>query len=121
MQNSWRVCIGYMKLNQATRKDHFPFPFIDQILKRLVRKSHYCFLDSYTGYFQIHINLEDQEKTTFTCPFGTFAYKRMPFSLYNAVATFKRCIVSIFLIFSRITWRCLCIILLCMGILLMSV
>ena len=66
------------------------------MLERLVSHSYYCFLDGYLGYFQIAIAPEDQEKTTFTCPFGTFAYRRMPFGLYNAPATFQRCIVSIF-------------------------
>ncbi|XP_057740090.1 uncharacterized protein LOC130957236 [Arachis stenosperma] len=60
-----------------------------RMLDRLAGKSHYCFLDGFTGYFQIYIAPEDQEKTTFTCPFGTFAYKRMPFGLYNAPATFQ--------------------------------
>ncbi|XP_057452083.1 uncharacterized protein LOC130743880 [Lotus japonicus] len=59
-------------------------------------ENHYCFLDGFSGYFQIHIAPEDQEKTTFTCPFGTFAYRRMPFGLCNAPGTFQRCMVSIF-------------------------
>ncbi|XP_027337828.1 uncharacterized protein LOC113851515 [Abrus precatorius] len=96
VQNSWRVCIDYRRLNQATRKDHFPLPFIDQMLERLAGKSHYCFLDGYSGYFQICIAPQDQEKTTFTCPFGTFAYRRMPFGLCNAPGTFQRCMLSIF-------------------------
>ena len=84
----WRVCIDYRELNKTTRKDHFPFPFIDQILVRLARYEYYCFLDGYSGYNQIAIALEDQEKTTFTCLYGTFAFRRMSFRLFNALATF---------------------------------
>lgn len=58
--------------------------------------AYYCFLDRYLGYNQIAIASKDQEKTTFTCPYGTFAYKRMPFGLCNAPTTFQRCIMSIF-------------------------
>ena len=72
MQNEWRVCIDYRKLNSVTRKDHFPLPFIDQMLERLSGHAYYCFLDGYFGYNQIPIAPEDQEKTTFTCHFGTF-------------------------------------------------
>ncbi|GKE06769.1 reverse transcriptase domain-containing protein [Tanacetum coccineum] len=84
----WRVCIDYQKLNDATRKDHFPLPFMDQMSERLVGNEYYCFLDGFSGYFQIPIDLKDQEKTTFACPYGTFAYRRMPFGLCNAPGTF---------------------------------
>nr|GEW82442.1 reverse transcriptase domain-containing protein [Tanacetum cinerariifolium] len=92
----WRVCIDYRKLNDATRKDHFPLPFVDQMLERLARNEFYCFLDVFSGYFQIPIDPQDQEKTTFTCPYGTFAYRRMPFGLCNAPGTFQRCMIAIF-------------------------
>nr|GEU53845.1 reverse transcriptase domain-containing protein [Tanacetum cinerariifolium] len=92
----WRVCIDYRKLNEATRKDHFPLLFMDQMLERLARNQYYCFLDGFSGYFQIPIDLKDQEKTTFTCPYGTFAYHRMPFGLCNAPGTFQRCMMAIF-------------------------
>nr|GEZ46791.1 reverse transcriptase domain-containing protein [Tanacetum cinerariifolium] len=77
----WRVCIDYCKLNEATRKDHFPLPFMDQMLERLAGNQYYCFLDDFSRYFQILIDLKDQEKTTFTGPYEMFAYRRMPFGL----------------------------------------
>ena len=92
----WRVCIDYRKLNSAMKKDHFPLPFIDQILDRLARSSYFCFLDGYSGYNQIAIHLKDQEEMTFTCLFGTFAFRRMPFGLCNAAATFQQCMMAIF-------------------------
>nr|GEZ45189.1 DNA-directed DNA polymerase [Tanacetum cinerariifolium] len=92
----WRVCINYCKLNEATRKDHFPLPFMDQMLERLAGNRYYCFLDGFSGYFQIPIDPKDQEKTTFTYPYGTFAYRCMPFGLCNAPGTFQRCMMAIF-------------------------
>nr|GEW02146.1 reverse transcriptase domain-containing protein [Tanacetum cinerariifolium] len=92
----WRVCIDYRKLNDATRKDHFPLPFMDQMLERLAGNEYYCFLDGFSRYFQIPIDPQDQENTTFTCPYGTFAYRRMPFGLCNAPGTFQRCMMAIF-------------------------
>jgi hypothetical protein len=91
----WRVCIEYRRLKKVTRKDHFPLPFIDQMLERLGGHRYYCFLDGYNGYNQIAIAPKDQEKTTFTCPFGIFANRRMSFGLFNAPTTFQRCMMSI--------------------------
>ena len=84
----WQVCIDYWKLNAVTKKDHFPLPFIDQILDKLSGQGFYCFLDNYSGYNQLVIHPDDQEKMTFTCPFGTYAFQCMPFRLCNAPVTF---------------------------------
>nr|GFC16639.1 reverse transcriptase domain-containing protein [Tanacetum cinerariifolium] len=92
----WWVCIDYRKLNVATRKDRFPLPFKDQMLERLAGNEFYCFLDGFSGYFQTPIVPCDQEKTTFTCPYGMFAYRRMPFGLCNAPGTFQRYMLAIF-------------------------
>jgi len=92
---SHKMCIDYMKLNSATKKDHFPLPFIDQMLERLANHKYYCFLDGYSEFFYIPTHPDDEEKTAFTCPYGTFAYRKMPFGLCNAPATFARCMMSI--------------------------
>nr|GEW00746.1 DNA-directed DNA polymerase [Tanacetum cinerariifolium] len=85
----WHVCIDYHKLNEAIRKDHFSLPFMDQMLERLAGNQYYCFLDGFSGYFQIPIDPKDQEKTTFTCPYRTFAYCRMSFGLAIHQARFR--------------------------------
>ena len=90
------MCIDYRKLNNTTRKDHFPLPFIDQVLERLAQHTHFCYLDGYSGFWKTLIHHDDQKKTTFTCPYGTFAYRRMPFGLCNAPATFQCCMMAIF-------------------------
>ena len=92
----WRMCIDYRKINKATKKDHFPFPFIDEMLERLANHSFFCFLDGYSRYHQIPIHPNDQSKITFTCPYRTYAYRRMSFGLCNALASFQRCMMSIF-------------------------
>ena len=88
--------MDYRKLNITTHKDHFPLPFNDQMLEILSSYAYYYFLDGYSGYNQIAIALNDQEKTTFTCIYGTLAYRRMPFGLCNALATFQKCMMTIF-------------------------
>jgi hypothetical protein len=92
----WRICVDYMEINKVTQKYHFPLPFIDQVLDTLTGKKLFSFLDGFSGYNQIQITPEDQDKMTFTCPWGTFVYKVLPFRLYNAPATFQRAILSIF-------------------------
>ncbi|RVX03767.1 Transposon Ty3-I Gag-Pol polyprotein [Vitis vinifera] len=96
LTTSWKVCIDYRRLNAVARKDHFPLPFIDQVLERVSEHPFYCFLDGYSGYFHIEMDVEDQENTTFSCPFGTYAYRRMPFGLCNALATFQIYMLGIF-------------------------
>ena len=92
----WRLCIDYQKLNKETKKDHFPLPFIDEMLEQLVKHSFFCFLDGYSGYHQILIHTDDQSKTTFTCPYRTYAYRRMSFGLCNTPASFQWCMMYIF-------------------------
>ena len=96
LPTKWRVYIDHRKLNSATKKVHFPLMFIDQIVDRLAGSSYFCFLDGYLGYNQIVIHPNNQQKTTFTCPFGIFAFTGMPFGLCNACAIFQRCMMAIF-------------------------
>ncbi|CAM8908181.1 unnamed protein product [Rhodiola kirilowii] len=96
VKNGWRMCIDYRKLNAVTRKDHFTLPFIDQMLDRLAGKPYFCFLDGFSSYNQIPIAPEDQDKTTFPCPFGTFSFRKMSFGLCNAPSTFQWVVTSIF-------------------------
>ena len=78
------------------KKDHYPLPFTDQILEKLAGQEFYYFLDGFSGYSQITVHEHDQEKITFMCPIGTYAFKRMPFGLCHALATFQRCMNALF-------------------------
>jgi hypothetical protein len=92
----WHVCIDYHELNKATLKHHFPLPFIEQVLDTLGGKTYFSFLDGFSGYKKNLIDLEDQEKTTFTFPQGAYAYRVLPFILCNASATFQCVVLGIF-------------------------
>ena len=92
----WRICVDYRELNKANQKDHFPLSFIDQVLDTLAGKKLFSFLDGFSGHNQIQISPEDQDKTTLSCPWGTFAYRVLPFGLCNAPTTFQRAILNIF-------------------------
>ncbi|MCO5558423.1 hypothetical protein L7F22_012005 [Adiantum nelumboides] len=92
----WRVCVDYKSLNAATKRDHFPLPFQDEILNEAAGYERYTMCDGYSGYFQIRIAEEDQKKTPFVTPWGCFAYRVMPFGLTNAPATFQRFVTHVF-------------------------
>ena len=88
------MCIDYTSLNKACPKDPFALPRIDQVIDSTAGCELLCFLDAYSGYHQIKMKKEDQEKTSFITPFGAFCYVSMPFGLKNACATYQRCIQS---------------------------
>jgi hypothetical protein len=90
------MCIDYRKLNKATKKDHFPLQFIDEMLERLANNAYFCFLDGYSRFMQIPVHPDDRHKIAFTCPYGTFGYRRMPFGLCNARAYFQHCMTAVF-------------------------
>ena len=85
-----RMCIDYTDLNKACPKDPYPLPRIDQIVDSTAGCDLLCFLDAYSGYHQIRMAREDEEKTAFITPIGTYCYTTMPFGLKNAGPTFQR-------------------------------
>ena len=84
------ICTNFHDLNKASPKDNYPTPFIDQIIDACARSEFFSFMDGFSGYNHIQIKPKDQHKTALICPWGTFAYKKMPFGLKNAGATFQR-------------------------------
>jgi hypothetical protein len=85
-----RLCVDFRNLNRCSLKDNDPLPKIDYILQRVFDAKRISMLDGYSGYNQILVMEEDKNKTTFTTPWGTFMYEKMPFGLMNARATFQR-------------------------------
>jgi ribonuclease HI len=85
-----RLCIDFRNLNKASLKDNYPLPKMDHLLQSVVGSSRISLLDGFSGYNQVLVHPDDQEKTAFTTPWGTFMYVKMPFGLMNAGATFQR-------------------------------
>ena len=83
-----RLCVDFRNLNRASLKDNYPLPKMDHILQKVVGASRMSMMDGFFGYNQVAVLPEDQKKTAFTTPWGTFMYARMPFGLINAGATF---------------------------------
>jgi hypothetical protein len=84
------VCVDYRDINKSCPKDNFPTPFVDQIVDDCAESEIFSLMDGFSEYNQINIVTEDQHKTAFICPWGTFAYRKLPFGLKNAGATFQR-------------------------------
>jgi hypothetical protein len=95
-QGTIRVCMEFRDLNKACPKDNFPMPFIDHILDECAGSEIFSFMDGFLGYNQIQIKPKDQHKMTFICPWGTFAYRKMPFNQKNAEATFQQAMTFAF-------------------------
>jgi hypothetical protein len=95
MDGSWRMCIDYMSLNKACSKDEYPLPRICQIVDSTVSCELLSFLDAYSGYHQISLAVDDEEKTTFITPFGIFCYTKMAFGLKNGGATYQKCVHTV--------------------------
>ena len=93
---SIRVCMDFRDLNLACPKDDFPLPNIDMIVDMMAGYEMYSLMDGFSGYNQIKIAPEDQEKTTFSCAWGNFYWNMMPFGLKNVGAIYKRAIITIF-------------------------
>ena len=92
----WRMCINFTDLNQACLKDSFPLPRIDQLVDSTTRHKLLTFMDAFSGYNQIQMAEEDQEKTTFVTNQGLYYYKVMPFELKNTGATYQRLVNQMF-------------------------
>ena len=89
--NTWRMCIDYTSLNKACPKDPFMLPRIDLVIDSTADYELLSFLDAYSGYHQIKLDLADRPKTSFITPFGAYYYTTMTFGLKNVGAMFQRC------------------------------
>jgi hypothetical protein len=85
-----RLCIDFRNLNRVYLKDNYPLPKMDHILQKSVSSQRMSMLDGFSRYNQIMVHPNDQEKVTFTTPWGIFMYAKMPFRLMNAGAIFQR-------------------------------
>lgn len=83
-----RICVDFWNLNQASLKDNYPLPIMDQVLQTITGSEMLSMLDDFSGYNQVEVAEQDQHKTAFTTPWDTFAYHRMLFGLINVGATF---------------------------------
>jgi len=91
-----RLCVDFKNLNVACEKDNYPLPNMETLLQRITGSGMISMLDGFSGYNKMLVKKEDQHKTTFTTPWGTYKYLRMPFGLLNAGATLQRAMDYVF-------------------------
>jgi len=92
----WRMCVDFTNLNKACPKDLYPFPRVNVLVDSTAQRQLLSFMDAFSGYNQIRMHKDDQEKTSFVTSKGLFCYKVMPFGLKNMDATYQRLMNKMF-------------------------
>ena len=101
----YRMCIDFRKVNKVTKKDHYHLPFIDQMLERLAKKTHFCFLDGYSGFFQIAVRKQDQEKKLLLVLMELMLIDVRLLDCVKLLLLFKEACLLSFMVFVKKLWK----------------